>query len=99
VNHPEYPSAHAFWSAALIDAVAAFFGTRALRWTITTSRDAVPDVREPVRTYTDLDAILGDIENARVWAGLHWRHSMRDGARIGHEVAAHVLEHFFSASR
>ena len=27
VNHPEYPSGHGFWSTALLDAVASFFGT------------------------------------------------------------------------
>jgi hypothetical protein len=44
VNHPEYPSGHAFFSTALTDAVTAFFGTDEVEWTIVTSKDAVPQV-------------------------------------------------------
>ena len=99
VNHPEYPAAHAFWSAALTGMVASFFGTRNLSWTIRTSSTAVPQVRQTARTYTDLTAIVREIENARVWAGLHWRHSTVDGARIGHQVAAHVSQEFFGPAR
>jgi hypothetical protein len=94
VNHPEYPSAHGFWSAALLEAVADFFGTSRISWTLSTSQTAVPQLVQTTRTYTDLNSVLGEIENARVWAGLHWRHSMRDGELIGIKVARHVLDHF-----
>jgi len=96
VNHPEHPSAHAFWSAALTEGVAAFFGTRAVRWTLRTDRAVVPQLMEAEREYGDVDAVMRDIENARVWAGLHWRHSMRAGARLGETVAAHVVAHHFA---
>jgi len=29
VNHPEYPSAHAFWTSALTEAIARYFGHQA----------------------------------------------------------------------
>lgn len=97
VNHPEYPSGHAFWSAALIDAVRAFFRTNKLTWTIGTSKAAVPQLVQTERTYTKLTSITREIENSRVWAGLHWRNSMREGARLGRQVARHVTSHFFAA--
>ena len=99
VNHPEYPSGHAFWSAAVTDAIASFFGTDKVLWTIRTSKSAVPQVMQTERTYHDLNALTREIDDARVWAGLHWRHSMRHGAEIGHRVASHVAENFFRATQ
>jgi hypothetical protein len=99
VNHPEYPSAHGFLSTAVIDAVSAFFGTNRVTWTIVTSQTAVPQLIQTERTYHDLNAITREIDDARVWAGLHWRHSMRDGDEIGRKIARHVVKHFFQATR
>jgi hypothetical protein len=98
VNHPEYPSAHGFWSTAVTDAVAEFFGTSRIPWTIVTSATAVPQLVQTERTYYDLNALMREIDDARVWAGLHWRHSMRHGDQIGRKVARHVVTNFFQPS-
>ena len=89
VNHPEYPSGHGFWSTALLGSVAAFFGTTRVDWTLTTSKTAVPAVVKTERSFDSLLELLGQIGDARVWGGLHWRHAIRDGAVIGGRVAAH----------
>jgi PAP2 superfamily len=99
VNHPEYPSGHGFWSGAVVNAVASFFGTRKVTWTIVTSRAAVPQVVQAERTYDGLNALMREIGNARVWAGLHWRHSIQHGAWIGRRVASHVTRHYFQPVR
>ena len=95
VNHPEYPSAHGFWSTAVTDVVASLFGTNKVTWTIGTSQSAVPQVIQTERTYYSLNALMREIDDARVWAGLHWRHSMRHGDQIGRKVASHVVRSFF----
>jgi hypothetical protein len=95
VNHPEYPSAHGFWSTAVLEVVGEFFGTRRLRWTLTGNKTAVPQLIEDERTYHNLTAITREIDDARVWSGLHWRHSMRDGDQIGQEVGKRVFENYF----
>jgi hypothetical protein len=95
VNHPEYPSGHGFWSTALVDAVASFFGTNKVSWTIVTSKSAVPPLVQTERTYDRLNALMREIGDARVWGGLHWRHSVQHGAQIGRRVAAHVARDFF----
>ena len=95
VNHPEYPSGHGFWSGALIDAVSAFFKTNKLTWTIETSKTAVPRVVQTERTYEHLNKLEKEIGNARIWGGLHWRHSINHGAQIGRHVAKHVTRNFF----
>ena len=57
---------------------------------VATSKTAVPAVVKTERSYTNLRQLLTEIGNARVWGGLHWRQSIRDGAMIGARVAAHV---------
>ncbi|MGH9161173.1 MAG: vanadium-dependent haloperoxidase [Vicinamibacteraceae bacterium] len=99
VNHPEYPSGHGFWSTAVTDAVASFFRTDRVRWTLVASKVAVPQLVRTERTYDDLNGIMREVDNARVWAGLHWRHSMRDGAKIGRAVVRHVARNFFRPMR
>lgn len=99
VNHPEYPSGHGFWSTAVIGSVAAFFGTVRVDWTLTTSKAAVPALVTTERTYRNLIELLGQIGNARIWGGLHWRHALRDGALIGGRVAAHVQWQHFQPTR
>ncbi len=99
VNHPEYPSGHGFWSTALIDALARFFGTTEVPWTITTSKVAVPLLVKTSRTYGDLETLKREIMDARIWGGLHWRFSMDAGSRIGRRVASHVSKHFFRPQR
>ena len=98
VNHPEYPSAHGFYSTAVAEAVSTFFRTNRLNWTIRTSKAAVPPVVLTERTYDTLNAMTREIANARVWAGLHWRNSMHDGEQIGRKVTRHVVAHFFRAT-
>ena len=95
VNHPEYPSAHSFTSTAITDTIARFFGTSKISWTLTASRAAFPQLVRTERTYTDLNAVMHEIYDARVWAGLHWRNSMLDGAKIGRKVSDHVCSHYF----
>ena len=99
VNHPEYPSGHGFWSGALVDTVATFFGRNKLDWTITTSKVAVPVLVRTERTYQHAKALTKEISDARVWGGLHWRHSIRDGEQIGRRVSAYVAKHFFTKAR
>ena len=95
VNHPEYPSAHSYSTTAITDTVARFFGTNKVTWTLTASRAAIPQLVQTERTYNDLNALMREIYDARVWAGLHWRHSMMHGAQIGRKVSKYVSDHFF----
>ncbi len=89
VNHPEYPSAHACFTSALTDAVAAFFGTVQVPLTLDS---AATGTSHP---YRNLDEVVREVRLARIAAGLHYRHSMIDGERLGRRVARHVIHHHF----
>jgi hypothetical protein len=60
-----------------------------------TSKDAVPQLVKTERTFHNLKELSAQIQDARVWSGLHWRHSMRDGDQIGREVGDRVFENYF----
>lgn len=94
-NHPEYPSAHSYSSTAQTDSIARVLGTNKVTWTLTASRTVIPQLVRTERTYDNLNALMREIYDARVWAGLHWRHSMMHGAQIGRKVAKHVWDNFF----
>jgi hypothetical protein len=79
--------------------VASFYRTDQVKWTLVTSRTAVPRIEQAERTYNDLDTLKLEIFNARVWGGLHWRYSMLEGAQIGGQVAAHVTKRFFGRTK
>jgi len=93
VNHPEYPSAHSFISTAMADAIAKILGTSKVTWTLTAGPN--PLLVKTQRTYYDLNVMLDEIFNARVWAGLHWRNSEFEGAALGRKVADYIEADFF----
>jgi hypothetical protein len=81
VNHPEYPSAHACWSFAVTGALTAFFGTDHVSFTIDSTGTGT------TRAYRRLSGPAREVLDARIWAGLHYRNSTHDGARLGRRVA------------
>jgi hypothetical protein len=87
VNHPEYPSAHAFWTSALTMAVKKYFNTERLDWEISSTATGTS------RVYRDLDDLVAELEDARIYSGLHFRFSMEAGARLGQSVCRNFLRH------
>jgi vanadium-dependent haloperoxidase-like protein len=85
VNHPEYPSGHALLSTALTEAVAEFFGTDDVEWTIVTSKDAVPQLVQTKRTYRastrswTMSMTLGSGQACTT--GTRWTRALRSAAR------------------
>jgi hypothetical protein len=86
INHPEYPSGHSFLTSAITRAVRRFFRTDRIRWTISTTALRPDGTAIPPRTYTSLKDIGAEVENARIWSGLHYRSSMRDGSKLGARI-------------
>ena len=75
--------------------MARFFGTNKITWKLTAAPTATMPLNVTERTYYDLNSVMREIYDARVWAGLHWRHSMLDGAQVGRKVSKYVCDHFF----
>jgi hypothetical protein len=88
-NFPEYPSAHACHSTAVVEALDAFFGTDNVHFTLNgrvtgTSRD-----------YNHLREVVKDVDWARVLVGFHFRNSDMQGSSLGRKVGRYVVDHHF----
>jgi hypothetical protein len=88
-NFPEYPSAHACHSSAMVEALSAFFGTDEVHFSL--DSDATGTTRE----YHHLHDAVSAVEQARVLAGFHFRNSDLQGSILGRNVARFVLGRFF----
>lgn len=92
-NHPEYPAAHGCLSYALYDTMRAFFGedTPIRVQTISPPPPALPSIR----TYDKFNDIEKEIVDARVFGGMHFRHSGLNGAQLGRKVSKNLVNNFF----
>ena len=84
--HPEYPSGHSCVSGAAGGVLAHFFGERT-HFNVTS--DVMPGV---VRSFDSFSKALDEVQNARIFAGIHFRSATRDGEALGESVAGYVLE-------
>ena len=88
-NHPEYPSAHACHTSAIAEALESFFGQGRIHF----SMDSL--VTSETRDYKRFRDVVVEVNNARVWAGFHFRYSQDDGTRLGRRVARFVTRNYF----
>jgi hypothetical protein len=88
-SHPEYPSAHAFISNAFTESLREFFGTKKLNVTLSSVTTGT------TIEYHKIDEIGRDINDARIYAGFHFRTACEDGALIGRKVAKYVAKNYF----
>jgi hypothetical protein len=86
-NFPEYPSAHACHSSAVVTALDAFFGTDRVPFTLDSR------VTGASRTFARLHDVVDDIIEARILAGFHFRNSDLQGASLGRKVGTYVAGH------
>ena len=91
VNHPEYPSGHGCQTGAVTTALRMYFGSDQFQYTVDST------VTGTTRTFASFSAALDEVIEARIWAGLHFRHAMDDGAQIGRRAARWAVTHHFDS--
>jgi hypothetical protein len=89
VNHPEYPGAHGCGTTAVTRAMAAFFGTDKVTFSVDSGLTGT------TRHFDSFRDAAKEVYDARTWAGLHFRNSTMEGAWIGRKVAHYVVANFF----
>jgi PAP2 superfamily len=90
-NHPEYPSGHACYTGAVTESLRNYFGTKRVKLVISSTAMGAG----PPRTYENLDELVADVENARVWGGLHYRTTMTKTAKHFPRIARDVGRKYF----
>ena len=91
-NHPEYPSAHGCVTTAFGQALSAALGVRKINVDVPGINPAT-GVLDPsyVRHFETAADLSREIENSRVWGGLHFRNSVVAGVELGRDVARYDL--------
>ncbi len=85
---PSYGSAHAAASYAARGVAERLLGEEGV--SVTLSNPAVPGV---VLEYEAFEEVTEDIDNARVYGGIHFRFDQRAGARQGRKIGTFVVRH------
>jgi hypothetical protein len=85
---PSYPSNHAGGSGGAAEVLRRAYGTGGLE--ITMSNPAVPGL---VFHYTAFSEITHDIDDARVYGGIHFRFDQDAGSEMGRAIADYIVRH------
>jgi hypothetical protein len=95
-NHPEYPAAHGCFSGASTETLKYLFGTDDISFSIDSN---VAGLTSAVRTYPRLSDALTEVLDARIYGGMHYRHSTRIGAKVGKQVSRFATRRFLRPVR
>jgi hypothetical protein len=85
---PSYPSNHASGSNSAAEMLRRLYGAGG--HTITIENPAVPGV---TLHYTTFKQITDDIDDARVFGGIHFRFDQEAGGHLGRDIATYVYKH------
>ena len=88
-GHPEYPANHGCGTEAVMDAFTAFFETDDIPLSVTS---AVTGTTHSFNSFAD---VVTEVDNARIYGGMHYHHSVKDGNKLGRLVAEYTFRHFF----
>jgi hypothetical protein len=95
-NHPEYPSNHSSVTSAMAEVFSTFLGTNHIDLDLHGFDPAgLPGNLDAVRHFDMPKDLRGEIIDARLWAGLHYRFSDVAGVVLGRNVAKYDLKHAF----
>jgi hypothetical protein len=86
--HPEYPCAHCIVSSAVATVIEATLGSVDIPEVAITTPSA-PGV---THHFTNLQAYIDEVSNARIYAGFHYRNSTVVGQKMGREIGAYVVK-------
>ena len=85
---PAYPSAHATLSTTGMEMVQRLYGRGA--YSITVTSPSVAGVNLP---YSNIRQIGADVDDARVYGGIHFRFDQDQGASMGRQIVEYVYRH------
>jgi hypothetical protein len=88
-GHPEYPANHGCVTEAVMDAFAAFFDTDEVPYSVSSV------VTGTTHNFTSFEDVVSEVDNARIFGGMHFRHSVKEGNSLGRRVAEYVLKNHF----
>jgi hypothetical protein len=88
-SHPEYPAAHGCLTGAVSTILAGYFGTPNLAFSV----DSL--VTNTTHNFTSTSDLVHEVENARIYAGFHYHHSVIQGRVLGLKVGNQLMHQYF----
>ena len=99
-NHPEYPAAHATLTSAVGEVLQQFLGTAQINVDLHGFDPNGPAGNlNAVHHFATTADLRTEVDNARVWAGLHYRFSVDAGNTLGLSVAGYDLGRAFKSAK
>ena len=96
--YPEYPSGHNCLDAAHVSVLRMFFPDAPAGGYSITSRSALLQAADPkTRSFDSFSQALGELIEARIWAGLHFQTADIQGQVLGRHVAGYMASHYFES--
>ena len=87
--HPDYPSAHAVFSGPAEAVLRIFFGSDEVQVSV-----SYPGPFGVTRSYSKFSEITDEVDNARVWGGIHFRSADKDGSDVGRKIGEIAMRDF-----
>ena len=75
-----------------MDALTAFFDTDEIPFSVNSV------VTGTTHSFNSFEDVVAEVDNARIHGGIHYRHSVKQGNRLGRLVTEYMLRHHFKAS-
>jgi hypothetical protein len=88
-GHPEYPANHGCVTEALMDVMTSFFGTDEIPYSVSSTSTGT------THAFDSFEDVVKEVGHARIYGGMHFHHSVREGNKLGHHVAVYILNHKF----
>lgn len=91
---PSYPSNHASGTNGGLEAMRRLFGAAGHNITIANSVPALGSLPATVitKSYTQLKEISDDVDDARVYGGIHFRYDQEAGDALGRAIATEIVK-------
>lgn len=72
-----------------MDIMTAFFQSDEIPYSVTST------VTGTTHSFDSFEDVVTEVDNARVFGGMHFHHSAKEGNRLGTRVAEYILNHKF----
>jgi hypothetical protein len=84
--HPEYPSGHCIVTGGMAQVLREFFKSDDVKFEY-----VYPPGLGMMRSYTSFSQVEKEMEDARVWGGIHFRTTDEHSTELGRKIGAHAI--------
>ena len=95
--YPDHTSGANVLSGAALRSLSLYFETNEMEFSIMTTNAGITDPAKRTRSYSKFSQVRDEVEDARIYQGIHFRFSDADARRQGEHIAQWANSHFFRA--